>query len=248
MSLTDVKPRVSRLAESVPDRGPLALLVLAQLAVGGAIGSIWLAWSPTSVSYVLDDGHGVGVIVPSESEAQIAADGRYVVLTVMAGVLFGLMAWRLRNNRGPLTLVVLAVSSLLSSLLAMGLGQLLSTGQQGKTLNTAFHPPLVLHATAAVFLQALLAVLVYTVFVGLSGDQQLGRGPGRGEPVGPPAVEGNRQPAAGERQPGSEASSGGEWQPAVTQRQPGSETSSGGEWRPAVTQRQPGSEAEPGGQ
>jgi CHASE2 domain-containing sensor protein len=133
---------------------------------------------------MLDTGQGSGVIIPAESEAQVAADGRYVVLTVLAGLTFGLLAWRQRGNRGPAMLPVLAASSLLSSLLALATGQLLSNGQRSAPLDTAFHPPLVLHAGAAIFLQALLAVLVYTVFVGLSGDQELGRTSAR--PAGQP--------------------------------------------------------------
>jgi hypothetical protein len=176
------RARLGRLTAALPERRALVRLVLAQLLIGIAIGLVWLSSAPTSVSYMLDTGQG-GVIVPAESEAQVAADGRYMVLTVLAGLTFGLLAWRLRGNRGPLMLPVLAVSSLLSSLLAMATGQLLSTGRRSAPLNTAFHPPLVLHASAAIFLQALLAVLVYTVFVGLSGDQDLGRT--AGQPVEP---------------------------------------------------------------
>ena len=170
---------LGRLAAEVPERRPLARLVLAQLLIGVGIGLVWLSSAPTAVSYMLDTGSGAGVIVPAESEAQVAADGRYMLLSLLAGLTFGLLAWRLRGNRGPVMLPVLAVSSLLSSLLAMATGQLLSVGQRSAPLNTAFHPPLMLHAHAAIFLQALLAVLVYTVFVGLSGDQELGRTAGR---------------------------------------------------------------------
>jgi hypothetical protein len=173
---------LDRLAAAVPERRPLARLVFAQLLTGVGIGLLWLASAPTAVSYMLDTGRGSGVIVPAESEAQVAADGRYAVLTVLAGLTFGLLAWRLRGNRGPAMLPVLAASSLLGSLLALATGQLLSNGQRSAPLDTAFHPPLVLHAGAAIFLQALLAVLVYTVFVGLSGDQDLGRSTARPDP------------------------------------------------------------------
>ncbi len=175
MSLTEARPRVARLAAALPDRRPLAALVLAQLVAGVALGLLWLAWSPSSVSYLIDSGQGIGVVVPAESEAQVAADGRYALLTMLAGVAFGLLAWRLRGSRGPLMLLVLAVSSLLSSLLALATGQLLGGGQHARALNTAFHPGLVLHGTAEVFLQALLAVLVCTAFAGLSGDPGLGQ-------------------------------------------------------------------------
>jgi hypothetical protein len=164
-----------RLAGTLAEPRPLLKLVLAQQLIGVALGLLWVVWSPSSVSYLFDAGNGTGVVVPAQSEAQVAGDGRYAVLTALAGLAFGLLAWRLRGSRGPAVLGVLTVSSLLGSLLALGTGQLFSRGQHTTTLDTAFHPALVLHGTAEVFLQALFAVLVYTIFVGLSGDRQLGR-------------------------------------------------------------------------
>ena len=215
--------RAGLLAGALPERRSLVRLVLAQQLTGIALGLIWVLWSPSSVSYLLDAGNGIGVVVPGQSEAQIAADGRYAVLTALAGLVFGLLSWRLRGNRGPVALVVLVASSLLGSLLALATGQLLSVGQHAKGLNTAFHPGLVLHGTAEVFLQALFATLTYTVFVGLTGDQQLGRAPQPAEASEPaegmqsaegmqPAegmreVEG-RQPAEGPRQPAEQAVEG----------------------------------------
>jgi hypothetical protein len=124
-------------------------------------------------------------VIPNESESQIAGDGRFVVLSVIAGLLFGLLAWRLRGIRGPVTTGVLAGSSVLSSVLAMFTGKLLSGGSNSSALNTAFHPKLILHASAALWVQALFAVLVYTALVGISADQTLGRG----TPVEPASAE-----------------------------------------------------------
>jgi len=174
-SLPEHRPRAGRLAGALAEPGALLRLVLAQQLIGVAVGLVWAFWSPSSVSYLLDAGNGTGVVVPAQSEAQVAGDGRYAVLTTLAGLAFGLLAWRLRSSRGPAVLGVLTISSLLGSLLALATGQLLSRGQHTTTLDTAFHPALVLHGTAEVFLQALFAALVYTVLVGLSGDRQLGR-------------------------------------------------------------------------
>lgn len=168
-------PRAGRLAGALPEPGALLRLVLAQQLISVALGLVWVFWSPSSVSYLLDAGNGTGVVVPAQSESQVAGDGRYALLTILAGLAFGLLAWRLRDSRGPAVLGVLTLSSLLGSLLALATGQLLSRGQHTSTLDTAFHPALVLHGTAEVFLQALFAALVYTLFVGLSGDRQLGR-------------------------------------------------------------------------
>ena len=153
---------------------PLAALLAAQLAAGVAIGLIWLWWSPSAVSYLLSDGGGGSVVIPDESEAQVAGDGRFVALTLLAGVLFGLVAWTLRRRRGPLVIAVLGAGSLLGSVLAMATGQWLSGGTASPALNTAFHPKLALHASSALWLQALAAVLAYTALVGLSGDPTLG--------------------------------------------------------------------------
>jgi hypothetical protein len=171
------RPRAGRLADALPQRRALIRLVLAQQLTGVVLGLIWLLWAPTSVSYLLDTGNGSGVVIPAQSEAQVAADGRYAVLTALAGLVFGLLSWRLRRNRGPVALAVLVASSLLGSLLALATGQLLGGDQHADGLNTAFHPGLVLHGSAEVFLQALFAALVYTVFVGLTGDRNLGRAP-----------------------------------------------------------------------
>ncbi|HEU5268676.1 MAG TPA: hypothetical protein VFU36_02045 [Jatrophihabitans sp.] len=224
MSLTGDRPRAGRLVAALPQRRPLIRLVLAQQLTGIALGLIWVSWSPRSVSYLLDSGNGVGVVLPAQSETQIAADGRYAVLTVLAGLVFGLLSWRVRRNRGPVALVVLTVSSLLGSLLALATGQLLSNGQHAKELNTAFHPGLVLHGTAEVFLQALFATLVYTVFVGLTGDRELGRGEtGRFAGVPDRPSEEVRQPSEEVRQPDGKPP-----QPDGEPRQPDGELRSGG--------------------
>jgi hypothetical protein len=155
---------------------PLLVLVFAQLVTGVVFGLIWLKWAPSTLSYFLSNGNGGSFVIPSEAESQIAGDGRFVVLSVIAGLLFGLLAWRVRGIRGPVTIGVLAVSSMLSSVLAMFTGKLLSGGSNPSAINTAFHPKLSLHASAALWVQALFAVLVYTALVGISADQTLGQG------------------------------------------------------------------------
>lgn len=154
----------------------LWVLAVGQLIVGIGLGLIWLAWSPHSVAYNLDLGSGHGTIIPAgEGESLIAADGRFAVLTGIAGLVFGLAAWQLRDLRGRFALVAIVTSSLVASVLAKFTGQLLSGGHKTAAINTAFRPQLTLHATSALFLQALLAGLIYTMFVGLSGDPHLGR-------------------------------------------------------------------------
>lgn len=161
---------------------PLLVLVVAQLLTGVLFGLVWLKWAPSTLSYFLSDGNGGSFVIPDEAESQIAGDGRFVVLSVIAGLLFGLLAWRVRNARGPVAIATLAVSSVLGSVLAMYTGKLLSGGSSSSAINTAFHPKLTLHASAALWVQALFAVLLYTGLVGISADQALGRG-GHTEPA-----------------------------------------------------------------
>ena len=160
---------------ATPNRRPLLLLVATQLVLAVLLGLIWLAWAPHSLAYRIDLGNGKPVLIPDEGESLVAADGRFVVLTAVAGLVFGLLAWRLRPLRGRLTLLTVTVGSLLASLVTKGIGRLFSGGHTTAPLNTAFRPPLELHANAALFVQALATALVYTIFVGLTGDQGLGR-------------------------------------------------------------------------
>jgi hypothetical protein len=113
-------------------------------------------------------------VVPGESESQIAGDGRFVLLSVLAGVVFGALAWRLRSRRGPLPLALLAVAGVLSSVLARAVGELLSSGS-ARHLNAAFTPQLSLHSFAPLWVQAFFGVLVYTALAGLSSDPELDR-------------------------------------------------------------------------
>ena len=70
---------------------------------------------------------------------------------------------------------VLAAGSLLGSVLASATGGCCPAAPDSPALNTAFHPRLSLHASAALFVQAFFAVLVYTVLAGLCRDPALGR-------------------------------------------------------------------------
>ncbi|MEO6502494.1 MAG: hypothetical protein ABIQ09_11345 [Jatrophihabitantaceae bacterium] len=155
---------------------PLALLVTAQLLAGVLAGLIWRAWAPSSVSYLVAGGEGSpAFVVPAESESQIAGDGRFVLLSIALGMVFGLAAWRLRAIRGPVVLAALAVGGVLSSVLGRAAGVLFS-GSPAREVNAAFTPELSLHALPALAVQAFFGVLVYTALVGLSADPDLKSG------------------------------------------------------------------------
>ena len=153
---------------------PLAWLAAAQLLAGLLAGLVWRLTAPSTVSYLISGADGKPpFVVPDESESQIAGDGRFVLLSVLLGAVFGLAAWRLRRLRGPVVLGALAVAGLLSSLLARAVGELLSTGSADRQLDAAFTPQLSLHSAPALGIQAFVAVLVYTARAGLSADPDL---------------------------------------------------------------------------
>jgi hypothetical protein len=157
-----------------PSWRPLALLAAAQLLAGVLAGLVWRAWSPRTVSYLLSGGEGKpSFVVPDESESQVAGDGRFVLMMIGLGMLFGLVAWRLRALRGPVVLAALAAAGLVSSVLARAVGELLPSGNPARQVDAPFHPQQSLHSLPALAVQAFFAVLVYTALAGLSADADL---------------------------------------------------------------------------
>ncbi|MDQ1730535.1 MAG: hypothetical protein QOK10_694 [Pseudonocardiales bacterium] len=165
-------------APPVPDpvshshgRAPWAIVFGGQLLLGLIAGLIWLAWAPKTVGYLIPGANNATLFIPDESENQIAGDGRYCLLTVIVGAAAALLAWYLlRHRRGPLTLTALALSSLLSSLLARWIGEVLSSGHNTGALRTAIQPTLTLHALPLLLVQSFVAVLVYTALAGFNSD------------------------------------------------------------------------------
>ena len=161
------------------------------LVAGAALGLIWSAWSPPGPrGGMLSAG-----IQADETETFVAGDGRYALLTGAVGVLAGIAAWYLRRQRGSLVALALVVGGLGGSLIADGVGHLVrGTGstypcgtETGKCVE---HLPLWVQMHGLLFLQAALAVLVYSLFVAFAVDDDLGRpDPGarspRGGSVGP---------------------------------------------------------------
>jgi hypothetical protein len=151
---------------------PLAALVAGQLLAGVLIGLIWLWWSPRTIAYMVPLGRdGANVVIPDESESQIAGDGRFFLLCLIIGLAAGLSAWLLLpRRRGPVTLLLLALGGGASSLLAAGVGRLFSSGTPHPAAQTPYHPRLSLHSPVMLVIQSLFAVASYCVLAGLTSD------------------------------------------------------------------------------
>jgi len=213
MTFADPSRQAAGVLESGPEPGnpsktavavrPLVLLG-GQLITGVAIGLIWLAWAPRTVSLVLPTSGNRMVLIPDESEAQMAGDGRLALLCAAAGLTFGLLAWFGMRNRGPLILGVVGMGSLVSSLVAIVVGSGLSAGADTGAPRAMINPPLALHATPILVIQTLVALIVYTALAGLSSDPHLGASDST--PADVPAIQSPPLPAnlgAGPRVAGS---------------------------------------------
>ena len=178
---------------------PPAILAGAMLVVGVLVGVIWSAWSPAGPrGGILKAG-----IQADETESFVAGDGRFALLTGLVGVLAGIVAWYLRRHRGSLVALALVAGGLGGSLVADGIGHLIrgsgSTYPCGtETGKCVEHLPLWVQMHGLLFLQAALAVLVYSLFVAFAVDDDLGRP----DPVRASRRTGSVGPQGGVEQPG----------------------------------------------
>lgn len=153
-------------------------VVVGVLAVVGAVlGLVWQAWSPPGP---------VGGILPAgvqvdETETFVAGDGRFTAITLVIGVVAGLLAWylpALRRVRGPYVALGLALGGLAGSLLTLLVGWVVRG--QGSDFRCGVgtcidHLPLTVHMHGLLFVEAFVAVLVYGLFVSFAKDDDLGR-------------------------------------------------------------------------
>jgi hypothetical protein len=164
----------------VPTRRELvaAGTVLAGLAaLGVPVALLWAALSPRLAFRVTRPGYALPVI--PEAEEYIAADGRFALLTLGAGVLAGLVCWWSRRARGPVLVLALAVGGLAGALVAWRLGAVFAPGYKPADLQVVdriVRQPLQLGARAALVVEPIAAVVVYLLAVVFANRHDLGRG------------------------------------------------------------------------
>jgi hypothetical protein len=162
--------------------------------LGAGVGWIWSAVAPRVAVIKADGGF---YYADGEPEQPVAADGWFVILGAIAGILLAVAAWHLlRRYRGPIILAGLAVGSLAGAMLASWVGYKIGMAQFDAVRNTAaigaqLNAPLRLRITdldpqrafwsvpsGVIAIQALVAVGVYAVLAGFSKFIDL-----RGDPV-----------------------------------------------------------------
>ena len=155
-------------------------VVAAALAVlGAAAAPLWSAISPHSRAIVISS----SVVIPDETEGFVSADGRFLVITALIGLVAGLVCWSRRSYRGPVVAAALAVGGTLGSAITALLGHQLSSGRGSGPVGTIIRLPVTLHAHGFIAVEGALALLVYLVGTLFVAPDDLGR---PAEPVGPP--------------------------------------------------------------
>ena len=155
------------------------LLVAAMAVVGALLGIVWEAWSPPGPAGAVL-AHGIQA---DESEAFIAGDGRFALITVIVGIAAGLVAWYVRPFRavrGPLIALALAVGGVAGAALTEWVGYLLrgsgtTFGCAAATGKCIDHLTLTVHMHALLLVEAIVALLVYSLFAAFAVSDDLGR-------------------------------------------------------------------------
>jgi hypothetical protein len=151
-----------------------AAAVIGILAVLGVLaGIVWGLASPHSLGFVAAPGQ----VIPNETEQFIAADGRFLFITVIIGVFAGAVCWFWRARRGPVMAVGLAVGGLVGAALTALVGHLIGGGHAGGALNARITLPITVHARGFLGLEAGSALLVYLGGTLMSAPDDLGRRP-----------------------------------------------------------------------
>jgi hypothetical protein len=171
------EPRV----RPVDDLKFAAYLTAGLTALGALLGLAWSAWSPPGPAATA---FGGGKFEPSDTEAFIASDGRFLVLVAAVGLLAGGLAWWRARNRGPFVVLGLGVGGLVGALLTELVGHLTGGGSftgkrytfsDGSVHEVTLHMPLSLHAQGLLFIESAAAALVYGLFVAFAVRDDLGR-------------------------------------------------------------------------
>ena len=145
-------------------------------AVGAAVAPLWVRLAPRLAFRVREPGRALPIV--PEAEEYVAADGRFVLITLAVGVVAAAGCWLVRRSRGPLVLLSLAAGGLLGAVITWRLGMRIGTGYQPgdlRQVGNVVRQPLTLRATSALVVEPAAAVVCYLLAVGFTARNDLGR-------------------------------------------------------------------------
>lgn len=146
--------------------------------LGLPLAWLWSRLAPPQLSVVQSD--GTLAALPPESQHRFDDLAVFVLIGVAAGVLSAVAVWLLRQRRGPLALLGLAVGSLVAAWLAMRTGVSFAEGRYADAVRAAGPNAVVsaaprLESDWVLVAQPLAAALAYGVAVAINGLDDLGR-------------------------------------------------------------------------
>ncbi|TAM82324.1 MAG: hypothetical protein EPN43_13675 [Jatrophihabitans sp.] len=157
----------------IADLRAAALIVAVTTLAGLVLGLVWGWWSPPGPAALVVGG---GAFQPDETEAFVAADGRYAVLAVGAGLCCALVVWFARLARGVTAQVAVGVGSMGSAVAMAVAGRWTGGGSTAGAVGTVVpRLPVSVHMHGLLFVQAAVAVLVYGMCASFARADDLGR-------------------------------------------------------------------------
>jgi hypothetical protein len=102
------------------DLRAFGLIVVGSVLLGAPAGLIWSHVAPRLTVTVTQD--GVSADNLESTKAFIGADGSYLVVMLVMGLICGGLAWWLARRSGPYTVAALVVGGVLAALIAASVG------------------------------------------------------------------------------------------------------------------------------
>jgi hypothetical protein len=115
-----------RTADVVPHVRAFLVTAVAVSLVAAPLGVLW-AYVVPHAGYVLDP-NGQGALAGQDGEF-MRADGWFLLMTAIVGLLTGVVAWWLTNGHEPAAVVGLAVGSIFASIAVARIGQQRTTAR-----------------------------------------------------------------------------------------------------------------------
>lgn len=153
------------------DLGAAAALILGAAVAGIPLGWWWQSASPRTRAYVDPD----GFIIPEQSEAQIGADMRALLLFAVLGAALGIGAWLWRSRRGPVMAIGAPLAAAAGAASIALSGRWLGGGEAHGAARSVITLPVALTARPLLLLGPMLCAVIYLCGAIFSLDDGLRR-------------------------------------------------------------------------